>query len=192
MKNLEACIYTWKHRRAFEYCVRRLIREPSLRGRMLSRAASHDMDKMIMYLLMDPETAQEIHVRTSPHHMENALEKSRDDLVETVIDYECAPYTKPDKPLFAWDFVNRLLKEKRMGEKDAALLREIMEELGIAHPESLEDDPAGTEFIRGLGPVSEEMIFEEIFRYLAEHPQNELKRILAETGRIRTFSENPR
>ena len=53
MKNMQWCIYTYRHRKAFEYCVRKYIHEPALREEMLRRAAVHDMDKMIMYLLMD-------------------------------------------------------------------------------------------------------------------------------------------
>ena len=55
MKNLQWCIYTYRHRRAFEYCVRKYIHQPGLREEMLRRAAVHDMDKMIMYLLMSKD-----------------------------------------------------------------------------------------------------------------------------------------
>ena len=36
MKNLKWCIYTYRHRKAFEYCVRKYIQEPVLREEMLS------------------------------------------------------------------------------------------------------------------------------------------------------------
>ena len=64
MKNMQWCIYTYRHRKAFEYCVRKLIKEPALRDEMLHRARVHDMDKMIMYLFLDQKEAQEIHVKT--------------------------------------------------------------------------------------------------------------------------------
>ena len=109
---MQWCIYTYRHRKAFEYCVRKLIKEPALRDEMLRRARIHDMDKMIMYLFLDQKEAQEIHVKTMPHHLENQLPRTYEDYVETVIDYECAPYTKPDKPLNACDFTKLLLDRK--------------------------------------------------------------------------------
>ena len=116
MKNLKWCIYTYRHRRAFEYCVQKYIREPALREEMLRRADVHDMDKMVMYLFMDQKSAQDLHVKTQPHHLENDLPRTYEDYVEAVIDYECAPYTKPDKPLNAYDFTNLLMDWKALDE----------------------------------------------------------------------------
>ena len=57
MKNLDWNIYTYRHRRAFAYCVSRLIHDPVLKQEMLKRAEVHDMDKMLMYLFLDQHTA---------------------------------------------------------------------------------------------------------------------------------------
>ena len=178
MKCLEWNIYTYRHRRAFEYCVHRLIREPTLRQEMLRRAAVHDMDKMIMYLFMDQQTAQRLHVSTKPHHLENDLPKSREDLVEAVIDYECAPYTKPDKPLNAYDFVHLLMDRKFLDEATGRQMIEIMAELGIAKSARAADDVEGMAYIASIGEVTEEMIYAEILRYVRDHPDNELEEIL--------------
>ena len=102
MKNFNWCIYTYRHRRAFEYCVNKLIHDPDLKEEMLKRAKIHDMDKMVMYLFLEQKEAQKIHMMHQPHHLENSLPRTYEDLVETIIDYECAPYTKPDKPLNAY------------------------------------------------------------------------------------------
>ena len=112
MKNLNWCIYTYRHRRAFEYCVNKLIHDPDLKEEMLKRAKIHDMDKMVMYLFLEQKEAQKIHMMHQPHHLENSLPRTYEDLVETIIDYECAPYTKPDKPLNAYDFTNLLMQMK--------------------------------------------------------------------------------
>ena len=112
MKNLNWCIYTYRHRRAFEYCVNKLIHESDLKEEMLKRAKIHDMDKMVMYLFLEQKEAQKIHMMHQPHHLENSLPRTYEDLVETIIDYECAPYTKPDKPLNAYDFTNLLMQMK--------------------------------------------------------------------------------
>ena len=178
MKNLEWCIYTYRHRRAFEYCVRKYIREPGLREEMLRRARIHDMDKMIMYLFMNQREAQEKHVKTKAHHLENDLPRTYEDYVETVIDYECAPYTKPDKPLNAYDFTRLLVDWKALDGKTGDKLIGIMDELGIANSSSYAEDTEGQEFIKGLGDVTEEMIYEEVLRYVNENPDNELDEIL--------------
>ena len=82
----------------------------NLKEEMLKRAKIHDMDKMVMYLFMEQKEAQKIHMMHQPHHLENSLPRTYEDLVETIIDYECAPYTKPDKPLNAYDFTNLLVQ----------------------------------------------------------------------------------
>ena len=178
MKNMQWCIYTYRHRKAFEYCVRKLIKEPALRDEMLRRARIHDMDKMIMYLFLDQKEAQEIHVKTKPHHLENQLPRTYEDYVETVIDYECAPYTKPDKPLNACDFTKLLLDRKVLDEETGEKLIGIMEKLGIANSDSYTDDAEGQAYISGLPEVTEEMIYEEILCYVNDNPDNELNKIL--------------
>ncbi len=178
MKNLEWCRYTYLHRRAFAYCVRKLVNEPALRREMLARARVHDMDKMIMYLFMDQQEAQALHMQTKTHHLENNLPKTYEDLVETVIDYECAPYTKPDKPLNAFDFTKQLMEYKVLDAETGAELMGIMEMLGIAYSSSVAEDREGISYISGIGDVTEEMILEEILRYVNDKPDNELEWIL--------------
>lgn len=178
MKNLQWCIYTYRHRKAFEYCARKLIRDPGLRDVMLRRARVHDMDKMIMYLFLDQKEAQEMHVKNQPHHLENQLPRTYEDFVETVIDYECAPYTKPDKPLNAYDFTKVLVDWKALDGETGDKLIGIMEELGIANSDSYAEDAEGQAYINGIGEVTEEMIYEEILRYVNENPDNELNEIL--------------
>ena len=182
VKNLEWCIYTYRHRRAFEYCAEKLIRDPALRAEMLKRAKVHDMDKMVMYLFLDQKKAQELHTATQPHHLENSLERSYEDLVQTVIDYECAPYTKPDKPLNAYDFARMLMDLKAMDEKTGGELISVMEQLGIARTGTVEEDIEGREYINSIGEVTEEMIYEEILRYVNSITAEELEQLL---GRCR-------
>ena len=178
MKNLKWCIYTYRHRKAFEYCVHKYIREPALKPEMLRRAAVHDTDKMIMYLFMDQKSAQEMHVKTQPHHLENDLPRTYEDYVETVIDYECAPYTKPDKPLNAYDFAHLLMDWKALDEETGNKLISIMEEIGIANSTTYFDDEEGQKYINSLEEVTEEMIYEEILTYINEHPDNSLNMVL--------------
>lgn len=178
MKNLEWCIYTYRHRKAFEYCVRKLVKEPALREEMLRRAKVHDMDKMIMYLFLDQKEAQKLHTGTKAHHLENDLPRTYEDFVEAVIDYECAPYTKPDKPLNAYAFTKLLMEWKALDAETGGKLLAIIEDLGIAYPSSVEDDREGQEYINSFDNVTEEMIYEEILRYVNNNPGNELEEIL--------------
>ena len=133
---------------------------------------------MIMYLFMDQKTAQEMHVNTQPHHLENDLPRTYEDYVETVIDYECAPYTKPDKPLNAYDFTQLLMDWKALDEETGNKLISIMEEIGIANSTTYFDDEEGRKYIDSLDEVTEEMIYEEILTYINEHPDNALNMIL--------------
>ena len=94
MKNLNWCIYTYRHRRAFEYCVNKLIHDPDLKEEMLKRARIHDMDKMVMYLFLEQKEAQKIHMMHQPHHLENSLPRTYEDLVETIIDADESPGRK--------------------------------------------------------------------------------------------------
>lgn len=178
MKNLDWCIYTYKHRKAFEYCARKLIHDPALREEILRRAMIHDMDKMVMYLFMDQKKAQEMHTATQPHHFENQLERSYEDIVEAVIDYECAPYTKPDKPLNAYDFVRLLMDWKALDEKTGGELISVMEQFGIARSGTVEEDSEGLEYISSIGEVTEDKIYEEILRYVNTISSDELEKLL--------------
>ena len=158
MKNLNWCIYTYRHRRAFEYCVNKLIHDPDLREEMLKRARIHDMDKMVMYLFLEQKEAQKIHMMHLP--------RTYEDLVETIIDYECAPYTKPDKPLNAYDFTNLLMQMKVLDGKTGANLISIMEGLGIASSASNQGDEEGHAYMEQFAEVTEDMIREEIQTYI--------------------------
>lgn len=165
MNNFEWCVYTYKHRKAFWYLTEKLIADEKLRGRMLLRAKVHDMDKMVMYLYLDQITSQKIHVRTQPHHLESGLGESYEDFLETVIDYESAPYTKPDKPLNAYDFVKELLSMKLVRKEQAEKLFSIMHELGIDSSYSFHDSE-WENYIKDMGEVTEEMIQTEVMEYV--------------------------
>ena len=154
--------------------MRRYIHEPSLREEMLKRAAVHDMDKMLMYLFMDQRAAQEMHTRTQPHHLENDLPRTYEDYVETVIDYECAPYTKPDKPLNAYDFTHRLMEWKVLDTGTGNRLLSIIKELVIDNSETCIKDADGQEYISSFRDVPEEMIQEELLAYIRNNPDSAL------------------
>ena len=102
--------YTLKHKKAF------LQVEKRLRGKNTLRSYLHDMDKPFLYLFclgLDKKGIQEIHRAHSRHHVGNSLRKSKEDLLDAVIDWECARMTKPDKPLNAYDTLMKFYPEHR-------------------------------------------------------------------------------
>lgn len=172
MKNFDWCVYTYKHRRAFVYVVNRLIHDPELKAEMLRRARIHDMDKMLLYLFWDQQRSQRYHVEHSAHHLECGSPQTWYDMVETVIDYECAPYTKPDKPLNAYDFVHKLLDMGILEQEKADQLLAIMHELGIDFSDTVMNDREGLDYIQAIGEVTEEMILREVLQYVSENPDS--------------------
>ena len=88
--------YTWQHKKAF------LKTEKELYGKNSFRAYFHDLDKLLMYIIGIPKhIAHNIHVATAPHHIQNGKVKCPK---MAVIDWECARFTKKDKPLTAREF----------------------------------------------------------------------------------------
>ena len=67
---------------------------------------------------------------------------------------------------------------KALDEETGKKLIGIMAELGIANSETFINDAEGQEYIKGIGDVTEEMIYEEVLRYVNDNPDNELDEIL--------------
>jgi hypothetical protein len=88
-------IYTWKHKMAFLKVEKQLLGHNTLRGYL------HDCDKLFLYLFLDGEEVHHIHRRYSRHHIDKAFTES--DYIQMIIDWECGRFTKPDKPLDAYD-----------------------------------------------------------------------------------------
>lgn len=93
--------YTLKHKKAFLDVEKQLTGKNSIRGYL------HDTDKLFLYLFVKPDSkwVSKIHRKYSRHHSERA--RKRQDYIQMVIDWECARYTKPDKPLNARETLNQ-------------------------------------------------------------------------------------
>ena len=74
--------------------------------KLLKRLEEHDLDKMYLLLFYRKKDIEGIHRELSRHH-DNDIEKDYLDYVEMVLDWESARYTKPDKPLNAYDTLYR-------------------------------------------------------------------------------------
>lgn len=171
MKNFDWLVYTYKHRRTIEYLIQELPLDEALRNEMLERAKIHDVDKLMMYMFLSQEESQKYHVMHRAHHLDNTLPKSYADYVETVIDFESAPYTKPDKPLNAYDFTKKLLELGYINKETADILFNIMHDLKIDYSYDATKNKKIMDYVNSIGEVTEEMILLEVFEYAHFFPQ---------------------
>lgn len=94
--NKNAIIYSKEHRKAFKNIEKQYL------GYNTWRSLVHDLDKVILYNFMPHKKVKQFHLKTARHH-DNNIKKNKNDYIEMIIDWECARYTKPDKPLNAYD-----------------------------------------------------------------------------------------
>lgn len=109
-QKLQTIIYTLKHKIAF------LKVEKQLRGKNTLSGYLHDIDKPLLYLFcfwMSIQDIHKFHRKHNRHHVKNNLKKTPDDLLDTVIDWECARLTKPDKPLNAYETLMKFYPEHK-------------------------------------------------------------------------------
>lgn len=90
--------YTLEHKLAY------LAYEHYLTGRYSWAGIFHDWDKPFLYLIpfVTSDRIQQWHRRFQPHHLSARVQKRTEHLLQTYIDWECALWTKPDKPLNAY------------------------------------------------------------------------------------------
>lgn len=117
IKNKERIKYTLAHRKAFRKIEKELL------GYNTVRILFHDLDKVFLYPFFDYKKVHNFHRNHAKHHTVKA--KTHSDFVQMVIDWECARYTKPDKPLNARQTLYKLYPQF----EDKIL--PILEELGL-------------------------------------------------------------
>lgn len=83
-------IYTIRHRRALNQLAKQYGYYFPL----------HDLDKVLLYMFLGKKLTHKLHRKWSNHHYKNGDIKNK---IEAMFDWECAIYTKPDKPLDAYD-----------------------------------------------------------------------------------------
>lgn len=131
MRNREYIDYTYKHRK-----VVKLLAEKYFGGNedLLAQVELHDLDKLFTYLFYDKKVASKLHREQNPHHA-NEVEKTDLDYIEMVLDWESARYTKPDKPLNAYDTLYAYYPEME------EVILPILQEMGIAETNTpMEED----------------------------------------------------
>lgn len=107
--------YSLEHRKAFLDLEKKLLGKNTIRGYL------HDVDKIILYHFLPTEFVHTCHQWWSKHHQRRA--KTHDDFVQMVIDWECARFTKPDKPLDAYDTLYKFYPH--MEDKILPVLKEL-------------------------------------------------------------------
>ena len=118
--------YTEKHRKACLYLAEKYVKESLMPPEIIDRMKVHDVDKLSLYMIMDKMSAQKKHQDTQAHHFGNSIIKTDLDYMEAVIDWESARYTKPDKPLNAYDTLYKFYPEYEYQ------VLPILKKLGIA------------------------------------------------------------
>lgn len=165
MVNFDRCVYTCEHRIALRFCIETIVKDKQLRAALLNRAKYHDVDKLFLFQVTDTKSASNLHRKLSTHHMTNNIPKQHLDLAEAVLDFECAGYTKPDKPLNAYDTIHTWYDKYRH------LLLPEAERLGIARSyQNKPDDPAWQAYRRQFPEITESYIQAEIDKWKAEKP----------------------
>lgn len=118
--------YTWSHKRAFWRIERQVLGHHTWRGLI------HDADKLCLLYPMafvlgrDKKWVQAIHRKRNRHHVECPKDKKRPDYIEMIIDWECARYTKPDKPLDAYDTMKQFYPQM------TPIILPLLKELNLA------------------------------------------------------------
>lgn len=171
MKNLEYCKYTYRHRKAFYYVVNKIIKDETIKKEMLTRARFHDLDKMTLYMFLEKKTSSSYHKNFSHHHLENNLPKTFYDYLESVIDFECAGYTKPDKLLNAYDTIEKIFKTQVDSDVYDSLI-DILKKYNLNSSYCVLDDHAGLEYLKRYENVTEEMLIYEVLDYVNNFKNN--------------------
>lgn len=151
MKNFEHIKYTFKHRKIVMLLAEKYFGNNQ---ELLEQVKAHDLDKMYMYLFYDKKDASNIHRDKTVHH-ENELEKTELDYIEMVLDWESARYTKPDKPLNAYDTLVNYYPQM------TDVILPILKEMGIAES-GLEMDQDILGAAKQLDNTSEEDVVSEL------------------------------
>jgi len=155
MKNKEHIEYTYKHRKIVILLAQKYFKDNK---ELLEQIEYHDLDKLFMYLFYDKKNVSKLH-RTLSNHHDNDLEKNYFDYVEMVLDWESARYTKPDKPLNAYDTLYNYYPEM------VDIILPILKEIGIAKSNTKMDEDI-IEHVNKLNSITCDDIEQEMINYI--------------------------
>ena len=155
MKNIDKLLYTFKHKKLLTYLAKKYDRKNK---ELLERLKTHDLDKLFMLLLFDKKDIEPVHRSLTTHH-DNELEKTELDYIEMVLDWESARYTKPDKPLNAYDTLYKFYPH--LVDKIMPILKRYK-----IDKSTLDKDEDVVEYVKTLDNITEEDIKKELIKYI--------------------------
>ena len=88
----------------------------------------HDLDKLFMYIFLGfigIKKISNIHRKYVKHHLSLGKRFTSDNVLEAVLDWESARFTKPDKPLNAWNTCLKYYPEWKLYVEDILLKYKI-------------------------------------------------------------------
>ena len=154
MNNFEDLLYTYKHRKVVLFLAKLYFDNEDL----MEQVKKHDLDKMYLLLFCEKKDINKFHRNISSHH-DNDIPKTELDYMEMVLDWESARYTKADKPLNAFDTMNKYyphLKEK---------ILPILSELKLDYS-TFEKDKFVAQYVKTLDTITIDDIRKELIDYI--------------------------
>lgn len=87
----------------------------------------HDVDKIILYIFYEKNIVTNLHRNTTSHHVDFKAVGSLtyENMLDAILDWECARFTKPDKPLTARETL------KQYYAKHTAQMEPVLVQLGL-------------------------------------------------------------
>ena len=129
-EHVDKIIYTCRHKKAYLKTQKKY--KPY---KYTLRGIFHDTDKILLlvfsiifYPFVSIEEISRIHKNWSHHHY---LAKTDKDFYHQIIDYECARFTKEDKPLGAREYIGKKYISNKITEEDYNRYVTIMDDIGI-------------------------------------------------------------
>jgi hypothetical protein len=154
MYNIDKLLYTYKHRKIVTFLAKKYSKDKKL----LEQLKKHDMDKLYLLLFYEKKDIEDVHRSLSSHH-DNDLPKTELDYMEMVLDWESARYTKPDKPLNAYDTLYKFYPNL---EKE---IMPILKKWGIDYS-TREFDSDVMEYTETLKDADEDDVKKELIDYI--------------------------
>lgn len=109
----------------YTYLHRKMIEKLSQGTKYVDVFKNHDLDKYALYLILPKKEVSKYHRKINKHHMfyDNSLDECY--LYEMALDWESAHFTKPDKPLSAYETLLKYYSD--MEER----MKPILKNLGL-------------------------------------------------------------
>ena len=157
MKNVDKLLYTYKHRKILIFLAQKYDKNNK---ELMERLKYHDLDKMFLLLFYEKKSIEPVHRSLATHH-DNELEKNELDYIEMVLDWESARYTKPDKPLNAFDTLYKFYPN--LVEQIMPILKRYK-----IDKSTLDKDEDVVEYVKTLEKCNEKDIKKELIEYIKE------------------------